>query len=139
MGALERFGVSMDEALLSRFDTLVAERSYASRSEAIRDLVRKELVHTEWEDPRAEVVATVSIVYEHREHHLSDTLTDLQHRYHRNIISTTHVHLDDQNCLEVVITRGPSRLVKQIADSLISTKGVRHGGVLASISAKHLK
>jgi CopG family nickel-responsive transcriptional regulator len=139
MGSLDRFGVSMDETLLRRFDALVAERSYASRSEAIRDLVRKELVRTEWEDPRAEVVASISLVYEHREHHLSDILTDMQHRYHRNIISTTHVHLDEHNCLEVVIARGPSRLVKTIADALVSTKGVRHGGVVASTSAEKLK
>ena len=136
MASVERFGVSMDDDLLQTFDRLVSQRGYASRSEAIRDLVRKELVKTEWSDPKAEVVGTVSIVYEHHEHHLSDILTDLQHRHHRSIVSTTHVHLDEHNCLEVIIVRGPSGLVKKIADTLISTKGVKHGGAVATTTGK---
>jgi CopG family nickel-responsive transcriptional regulator len=136
MASVERFGVSMDDDLLQTFDRLVSQRGYASRSEAIRDLVRKELVKTEWSDAKAEVVGTVSIVYEHHEHHLSDTLADLQHRHHRSIVSTTHVHLDEHNCLEVIIVRGPSGLVKKIADTLISTKGVKHGGAVATTTGK---
>ncbi len=138
MAGLERFGVSMEDELLRGLDALVEERSYASRSEAIRDLVRKELVRDEWADPRAEVVATVSIVYEHHEHHLSDTLADLQHQYHTTIISTTHVHLDAHNCLEVIIMRGKSALVKRIADTLVSTKGVKHGGTIATTTGQSL-
>lgn len=139
MTGVERFGVSMDKELLKSFDGLVLQRGYASRSEAIRDLVRKELVTTEWSDPKAEVVGTVSIVYEHHEHHLSDTLADLQHRHHRSIISTTHVHLDAHNCLEVIIVRGQSGLVKKIAETLISTKGVKHGGAVATTTGKALQ
>jgi len=139
MAIVERFGVSMDKELLSHLDAQVEERGYSSRSEAIRDLVRKEMVRTEWSDPKAEVVGTVSIVYEHHEHHLSDILTDLQHRHHRSIVSTTHVHLDEHNCLEVIIVRGPSGLVKKIADTLISTKGVKHGGAVATTTGKALQ
>jgi CopG family nickel-responsive transcriptional regulator len=139
MPKVERFGVSMEHELLKSFDGLVVQRGYASRSEAIRDLVRKELVSTEWSDPTAEVVGTVSIVYEHHEHHLSDTLADLQHRHHRYIVSTTHVHLDAHNCLEVIIVRGASGLVKKIAETLISTKGVKHGGAVATTTGKALQ
>ena len=136
MAGIERFGVSMGQDLLTEFDRLMRDRGYASRSEAIRDLVRKELVATEWDNPKTEVVGTVSIVYEHHEHHLSDTLAELQHHHHRSIVSTTHVHLDAHNCLEVVIVRGRSGLVRQISDALLSTKGVKHGGVVATTTGK---
>lgn len=139
MADLERFGVSMEADLLRRFDRLIAERGYASRSEAIRDLVRGELVRKEWADPKAEVVGTVSIVYPHHEHHLADALTDIQHGHHKSIISTTHVHLDAHTCLEVIILKGPSERVRHIAEGLISTRGVRHGGVVATTTGKQVR
>jgi CopG family transcriptional regulator, nickel-responsive regulator len=138
MAGVARFGVSMEVDLLDPLDKLVGERGYTSRSEAIRDLVRKELVRAEWDDPKAEVAATVSIVYEHHQHHLSDTLADLQHDHHGLIVSSTHVHLDAHNCLEVIILRGPSARVKGIADALVSTKGVKHGGVVTTTTGKDL-
>lgn len=138
MAKLERFGVSMESGLLAGFDRLVIEREYASRSEAIRDLVRKELVSQKWSDPNADVIAAVSIVYEHHEHHLADTLAELQHRHHRAIVSSTHVHLDAHNCLEVVIVRGRSRQVRRIADALVATRGVKHGGVVATTTGELL-
>jgi len=139
MADVERFGVSMEGDLLKGLDRLVAARGYASRSEALRDLVRRELVAQEWSEPGTEVVATVSIVYEHHEHHLSDTLAELQHAHHRSIVSTTHVHLDAHNCLEVILVRGKSALVKRIAETLISTRGVKHGGVVASTTGQNLR
>ena len=139
MAIVERFGVSMDKELFCHLDALVEERGYSSRSEAIRDLVRKEIVRTEWSDPSAEVVGTVSIVYGHHEHHLADVLADLQHDHHALIVSSTHVHLDAHNCLEVIILRGPSARVRRIADALVSTKGVKHGGVVATTTGKSLQ
>jgi len=139
MAEVERFGVSMEKELLADFDRQIARRGYASRSEAIRDLIRRELVEHEWADPAAEVVGTVSIVYAHHEHHLSDTLAELQHAHHRSIVSATHVHLDAHNCLEVILVRGKSALVKKIAETLISTKGVKHGGVVASTTGQNLR
>ena len=127
MAHLERFGVSMENDLLDKFDLLIQKRGYKSRSEAIRDLARKELVNEEWADPHAEVVGTVTIVYEHHEHELSNILADLQHQYHNCILCTTHIHLDEHNCLEVVIVKGSSEQVKEIANALISIKGVKHG------------
>jgi CopG family transcriptional regulator, nickel-responsive regulator len=139
MSGLDRFGVSMERDLLGRFDRLLGERGYNSRSEAIRDLVRKELVSEEWSEPKAEVIGTVSIVYEHHEHHLADALAELQHRHHESIVSSTHVHLDPHNCLEVIIVRGESARVRKIAHTLISTRGVKHGGVVATTTGKKIK
>ena len=136
MADLERFGVSMEDELLARFDALVDKRGYQSRSEAIRDLVRKELVSEEWADPNAEVVGTITIVYEHHEHELANTLADLQHQYHEHILCTTHVHLDPHNCLEVIIVSGSSSTVKLIADSLLSTRGVKHGQLVSSTTGR---
>lgn len=136
MPALERFGVSMEEELLARFDDLTAARGYPSRSEALRDLVRQELVRAEWDDPAAEVVGTLTVVYEHHEHDLSRTLADLQHAHHDSIICSTHVHLDAHNCLEVIVLRGPSGQVKTIADTLLSTRGVKHGQLVSTTTGK---
>src|SRR5690348_1227409 len=105
---LERFGVSMEEELLEKFDRLCEARSYGSRSEAIRDLIRRELVAEEWQESEEEVMGTITIVYDHHAHELSHVLTDFQHRYFKSIICSTHVHIDEDNCLEVIIVRGPT-------------------------------
>jgi len=134
-----RFGVSMDPELLDKFDKLIAQKGYANRSDAVRGLVRENLVKKEWEQVKGEVVGTVTLVYDHHVHDLSDKLTDLQHNYHTNIISTTHIHLDAHNCLEVLIVRGKSQTVKTIADRLISTKGIKHGQLAMTSTGKELK
>lgn len=139
MGTLERLGVSMDRGLLSRFDGLIARRGYASRSEAIRDLIRRELVKEEWSEPGQEVVGTVTLVYEHHAHDLADRLSELQHKHHHAIVCSTHVHMDPQNCLEVVIVRGPSKKVRAIADALVSTRGVKHGQLTASTTGRAVR
>jgi CopG family nickel-responsive transcriptional regulator len=138
LSELERFGVSMEDDLLSRFDSLIQERGYNSRSEAIRDLVRRELVAEEWADPQAEVIGTITIVYEHHEHELANVLTELQHNHHDSIVCSTHVHLDPHNCLEVIIVRGPSNQVKRIADLLISTRGVKHGQLVSTTTGQSI-
>ncbi|MEE8637474.1 MAG: nickel-responsive transcriptional regulator NikR [Candidatus Margulisiibacteriota bacterium] len=134
-----RFGVSMDPELLDKFDKLISQKGYANRSEAVRDLVRDHLVEKEWEKGKGEVVGTVTLVYDHHVHDLSDKLTDLQHHHYRNIISTTHIHLDGHNCLEVLILKGKSGGVKSIAERLISTKGVKHGRLAMTSTGKELK
>ena len=128
MGRVVRFGVAMDEDLLARFDTLVARRGVAvNRSEAVRDLVRDALVDAEWEGSPDEVVGTVTMVFEHHASDLSDKLDALQHAHFERIVSSMHVHLDAHNCLEVVIVRGTAGQVRDIADGLLGTKGVKHG------------
>jgi CopG family nickel-responsive transcriptional regulator len=124
---LARIGVAIDSELLSRFDQLIGERGYTNRSEAFRDLIRDELVQKSWESAESEVVGTVTLVYDHHVRMLNEKLTDMQHDHHRNILSTLHVHLDHDNCLEVLIVKGKAGIVQKIADALISTKGVKHG------------
>ena len=139
MGRLARFGVAMDEGLLERFDALVARRGIAAnRSEAVRDLVRDALVDAEWEASDEEIVGTVTMVFDHHASDLSEKLDTLQHEHYREIVSTLHVHLDPHNCLEVLVIRGSSTEVRDIADALLGTKGVKHGKLVTTTSGRHL-
>ena len=134
-----RFGISLENVLLERFDSLIKQKSYVSRSEAIRDLIRDSLVMEEWESSTAETVGTSTIVYSHDTRELTDTLTDLQHLHHHSIISSMHVHLDEHNCLEVIIVKGKAKDIKAIADRLIGTKGVKHGKLTVTTTGRHLR
>ena len=136
MSKLARIGVAIDEDLLERFDELIRRRGYPNRSEAFRDLIRDELVQESWKSPDSEVVGSLTLVYDHHVRMLSDKLLDLQHEYHDSILSTLHVHLDHDNCLEVMLIRGRSAAVHQIADALISTKGVKHGKLTISSTGR---
>lgn len=127
MTELVRFGISMPEDLLARFDELIREKGYSNRSEALRDLVRDALVRRQWEEEDAEVVGTITLIYDHNKHELTDRLIDLQHDHHQHILATMHIHLDEDHCLEVLAVRGPARTVQRIADLLLSQKGVKHG------------
>lgn len=127
MSELSRIGVAIDSDLLAKFDQLIASRGYTNRSEAFRDLIRDELVERAWEAPDSPVVGTVTLVYDHHVRMLNEKLTDMQHDHFHHILSTLHVHLDHDNCLEVLVVRGNAGHVKKIADALISTKGVKHG------------
>lgn len=127
MSELSRIGVAIDSDLLKKFDKLISARGYANRSEAFRDLIRDELVERAWETPDTKVVGTVTLVYDHHVRLLNEKLTDMQHSHFQQILSTLHVHLDHDNCLEVLVVRGKAAQVKKIADALISTKGVKHG------------
>ncbi|MBK7930793.1 MAG: nickel-responsive transcriptional regulator NikR [Bryobacterales bacterium] len=127
MSDLSRIGVAIDASLLNKFDDLISERGYTNRSEAFRDLIRDELVRHDWEKPEVPVVGTVTLVYDHHVRQLSERLTGLQHDHHHNILSTLHVHLDHDNCLEVLVVKGKAGEVRKIADALLSTKGVKHG------------
>jgi CopG family transcriptional regulator, nickel-responsive regulator len=138
MGELSRIGVAIDSDLLTRFDALIGQRGYTNRSEAFRDLIRDELVEKAWESPDSHVVGTVTLVYDHHVRLLSEKLTDLQHDHHKSILSTLHVHLDHDNCLEVLVVRGRCAEVRQIADALISTKGVKHGRLTITSSGAEL-
>jgi CopG family nickel-responsive transcriptional regulator len=117
----------MEPDLLARFDRLLARNGCSCRSEAIRDLVRRQLDEARLRDAAAEVVGTVTIVYDHERHELAHRLTRIQHDHHAAVIANVHVHLDPRNCLEVLIVRGRSDRVRRLADELIATKGVRHG------------
>lgn len=136
---LSRIGVAIDEELLERFDRLIEDRGYTNRSEAFRDLIRDELVAQAWESPESPVVGTVTLVYDHHVRLLSEKLTHIQHDFHHAILSTLHVHLDHEHCLEVLVVRGKSAEVKRVADTLISTKGVKHGRLTITTSGAELE
>ena len=139
MDDLVRFGVSMDSRLLKQFDKYINQKSYANRSEAIRDLIRSNLVEEEWEVGTGETVGTITIIYNHHKRELTDTLTNIQHKYHASMISTMHVHLDSHNCLEVLVVKGKAREIKIIADRLIGTKGVIHGKLTTATLGKDFR
>jgi len=138
MSELSRIGVAIDAELLDKFDQLIARRGYTNRSEAFRDLIRDALVEKAWEAPESRVVGTVTIVYDHHVRLLNEKLTDLQHEYYHHILSTLHVHLDHDNCLEVLVVRGRAAEVRTIADTLIATKGVKHGRLSITTSGAGL-
>ncbi len=138
MGQLSRIGVAIDSDLLEKFDALIQKRGYPTRSEAFRDLIRHELVEQAWASSDRQVVGTVTLVYDHHVRQLSDKLIDLQHQHHRRILSTLHVHLDQNHCLEVLVVKGKASQVRGIADALISTKGVKHGRLTLTATGTEL-
>src|SRR6202050_4928767 len=138
MSDLSRIGVAIDTELLEKFDQLINKRGYTNRAEAFRDLIRDELVEKTWESPEASVVGTVTLVYDHHVRMLNEKLTDMQHEHHKSILSTLHVHLDHDNCLEVIVVKGKAKNVRRIADGLISTKGVKHGYLALTTSGAEL-
>jgi CopG family nickel-responsive transcriptional regulator len=135
---LTRFGISLDQRLLRDFDRLIKRKGYTNRSEAIRDLIRDNLVREQWEMGTEEAVGTITLVYSHETRELTDKLTDLQHHHYDRIVSTLHVHLDPHHCLEVMVVRGKAVELKKIADRLIGTRGVKHGTFSATAEGKVL-
>ncbi len=138
MSGVMRFGVSLDESLLGKFDRVIARKGYTNRSEAIRDLIRDSLVREQWELGTEQAVGTITLVYSHDVPDLSDRLTDLQHAHYRSIISALHVHLDPHHCLEVLVLRGKAKDLKAIANRLIGTRGVKHGTFSATAEGRAL-
>lgn len=133
MSELVRFSVAMPEDLMEELDRYTARRGIAhNRSEAIRDLVRGALVDEQVEDSESIIFGTLTMVFNHHSNDLRDKLDDIQHEHVHEIISTVHVHLDEENCLEVVLMRGQSKIIRSIADALLGTKGVMHGKLVVT-------
>ena len=130
MPKVTRFGVSLDDDLLQKFDALLDTIGYSSRSEAIRDLIRNRLVEKEWEEESKIVIGILGLTFDHEARELTEKLTKIQHHNIEAIVSSTHIHLDHHNCLEVIILKGESGLIKRISDELISTRSVKHGKLL---------
>lgn len=135
MAELTRTGVSLEKDLLEQFDRLIASRGYKNRSEAIRDLIRESLV-SEAVDKNKTVVATLSMIYDHHSPNLSDKLNEIQHHAHGSVMAATHVHLDTDNCLEVVLMKGRSGEIKHLADHMIAMRGVKHGKLVLTTPGK---
>ncbi len=129
MSQVERIGVSVDKKLLSMFDKLIAKQGYQSRSEAIRDLVRQQLSSERLSNPKAKGVAVVLLVYDHHSTRLMEKITSLQHSHLLQTISAMHIHLDEHDCLEVVVLRGRVGEIKRTAENIVSLKGVKLGRI----------
>ena len=138
MHHLSRFGVSLEEELLAAFDLSIGGMGYQNRSEAIRDLIRDHLIQKRVDQGDTEVIGVVTLVYDHRIHHLSDLLADMQHKAAVAVNASLHIHLDEHNCLEVIVIRGRADKVHEIASKLIATKGVQNGKlVITTPQMKH--
>jgi len=137
MPKLVRFGVSLEGDLLQKFDLLSKERSYSCRSEAFRDLIRQELVKKQWQ-AGAEVAGAITLIYDHHKRELVNKLMDIQHDFGGIIISSQHVHLDHNNCLEIIAVKGSPKEAHKLADSLKSVKGVKHGTLSMSTTGKDI-
>ncbi|MFH0763326.1 MAG: nickel-responsive transcriptional regulator NikR [Candidatus Omnitrophota bacterium] len=137
MPGLVRFGVSLEEGLLSGFDRLLKEKGYSSRSEAIRDLIRADLVKKQWQQGE-EVAGAITLVYNHHQRQLLARLTSIQHDYHDNILSTQHLHLDHNNCLEVIAVKGRAKKAAELFERLKSCRGIKHAGFTESTTGSKI-
>ena len=137
MGETTRFSASIDRDLLDRFLGMARRHGYDNRSEALRDVMRDALVREEWTS-NDEIVGTITIVYDHHKHELARRLTKVQHDFCGQVLANLHIHLDHDNCLEVIAVRGKGPEVQQIADALIGTRGVKHGKLTATTTGKKL-
>jgi CopG family nickel-responsive transcriptional regulator len=137
MSKLVRFGVSLEDTLLSQWDALLSKKGYTNRSEALRDLIRGELVQEEWQSGD-EVVGAITLVYDHHKRELVNTLTDLQHDFGDLIFASQHIHIDHHNCLEIIAVRGKPAQICELSDKMRSTKGVKFGALSMATTGKEL-
>jgi CopG family transcriptional regulator, nickel-responsive regulator len=133
MGELSRIGIALDSDLLERFDHSIEKSGYTNRSEAFRDLIRDRLVRETTASPDATVVGTVTLIFNHHAHGITEKLTEAQHADHDLVVSTSHAHLDQDSCLEVLIVHGKAGRVQHFADILIGLKGVQHGRLVMTV------
>ena len=135
MSDIVRFGISLENELLDNFDNLIKRRKYTNRSEAIRDLIRQELLKKDLEENR-EVAGAITFIYDHHQRNLLNKIIDVQHDYQDIIQSSQHLHLDHHNCLEIVAVKGNSKQVNKLSDTLKAVKGVKHGSLSRSGTGK---
>jgi len=137
VGALVRTGVSLEQELLAQFDQAIAGKGYQNRSEAIRDLIRHHLVAKAIGKNRV-VVGTLTLIYDHHRPNLTEKLVEAQHRAGSKVLAATHVHLDHHNCLEVIIMKGRGSDLNDLANSILSLRGVKHGQLVITSTGAHL-
>jgi len=132
-----RFGVAMEKGLLEKFDRLILNRGYANRSEAIRDLVREDLVKKQWQGNK-EIAGAITMIYEHHKRELVEKLLDIQHEFGEVIISNQHIHLDHHNCLEIIALKGRPQRAEKLVDTLRAAKGVKHATLSMSTTGRDI-
>ncbi len=113
---------------------MIKKEGYTNRSEAIRDIIRKNLITERSEDPNSEAIGTLTMIYDHHAGNLTNRLLDLQHHHHKEILTTTHIHVDYENCLEVLVLKGKAGNIKKLADNIKSLKGIKHGELVITES-----
>ncbi|MFA5090086.1 MAG: nickel-responsive transcriptional regulator NikR [Candidatus Omnitrophota bacterium] len=137
MAKIVRFGVSLDRELLGKFDRLSKEKHYTCRSEAFRGLIRQELVRKQWQGGQ-EIAGAITLIYDHHKRELVNKLMDIQHDFGSMIISAQHIHLDHNNCLEILAVKGSPKEAQRLTDSLRSVKGVKHGTLSMSTTGRDI-
>ncbi|MFH1877692.1 MAG: nickel-responsive transcriptional regulator NikR [Candidatus Omnitrophota bacterium] len=125
MPEIFRFGVSLPKDLVDKFDSLIKEKKYTNRSKALGDLIRQELVEKEWQEGK-EIAGALTLIYNHHRREILNKITDIQHDFQKVIISTQHIHLDHDNCLEIVAIKGSPAEAVKLKDSLKAIRGVKH-------------
>lgn len=138
MDKLKRFGVSMNKELLEKFDNFIKKQKYKNRSEAIRDIIREKFVNQEWEKGE-NVAGCIVIVYEHDIYEIVDKIIDIQHKFSKYIISTQHIHMDEENCMEIIVVKGKVEKIKELYFYLKSLKGVKYSSIVKATTGKKLK
>ncbi len=137
MSELIRFGVSLEKELLRKFDKHIKKENYVNRSNAIADLIRDKLIRQEWAEDK-EVAGAIIMVFDHHQRDLVNNLTNIQHDYHKFIISSQHVHLDHDNCFEIVVVKGKPNQLEGLANKLKAAKGVKHASLSLATTGKEV-
>ncbi|MFO7677511.1 MAG: nickel-responsive transcriptional regulator NikR [Thermoplasmatota archaeon] len=132
---ITRFGVSIEPDLLTKFDKKIKKEGYTNRSEAIRDIIRKDLIREKTQNPNEVSIGTLTMIYDHHTGNLTKKLLDIQHDHHTEILTTTHIHVDHHNCLEVLVLKGKTGNIQKLADSIRSQKGIKHGELVITQSS----
>jgi len=138
MAKTVRFSISISPDLLKRFDQAIKDRAYKNRSKAVRDLIVNFIVDREWERSDREVMGSLTILYDHESRGLLEKLLEIQHDRHENIISTMHTHIDERNCMEILALKGYPNEIRELADKIMSCKGVKHGRLVMSITGAEI-
>ena len=137
MSEVYRFGISLPKDLIDKFDKLIKEKSYTNRSKAFGDLIRQELIKREWQEGK-EIAGAITLIYNHHKRELLNKITDVQHEFQKVIISTQHIHLDHNNCLEIVAIKGNPKEAQKLTDALKSAEGVKHATLSMSSTGKDI-
>ncbi len=140
MSDISRFGVSVEDELLKSFDNLINGQGYENRSEALRDLMRDALIKSriKTSPENAEVLGSLTLVYDHHATDLNDKMNELQHKHHDLVVSVLHVHVSHDDCMEVIVLRGKVREIRHLSDGLLSLKGVKHGRLFVTLSSEQM-
>jgi CopG family nickel-responsive transcriptional regulator len=130
MQKITRFGVSIEPALLKQFDEIIKHKGYTNRSEAIRDIIRKNLIKEKIKEPNTIIIGTLTMIYDHHIGNLTNNLLKIQHDHHDEILSTTHIHIDHDNCLEVLVLKGKAKNILKLSENIKALKGIKHGEIV---------